>query len=535
MPSNAEEYLLEYANDSKCAEWLNKVIKVFLANKKDDYIEALAKELIGICDCTLEELSTETADIENTEVVLMKLKHVSGVNALANDQVIKFSQNANVIYGLNGTGKSSYFRILNEMSGGKRETPIFGNIYEETPQNILVELTYTINGVENCVNWNGTPRGVQEISSIRVFDSGYTENLLKKRESDELVVKPYGLYLFADLDSFLSNIAEKADELIVDEEKRIPVINWENIAPEFQATYDKDVYTETDITTINSTLDSLDDTVINNNLNKANEKKLKLQTENPSDKLQLENSKKTAYMAILTRLRNIDDEIEAYSNAIKNAIAGYIECKKKSDDFLTQIEVLNKIPGIDSDEWKKFIEAGKRYVESSEIGDVCPYCRRPYDESAMEIVKAYAFFIGNDAEQNLKRKERELIDRREKTLLWNVITPTDNTLIDSAVIDLIKARNTVVERLKNNLLNSIDCREQLGDSFEKSLEIQNRIIEEMRKVEATISLLSVDVTTKNEELKKCEENIAEITSSKCVAEQKEKIREMVKLRSKIGH
>ena len=108
MPSNAEEYLLEYANDSKCAEWLNKVIKVFLANKKDDYIEALAKELIGICDCTLEELSTETADIENTEVVLMKLKHVSGVNALANDQVIKFSQNANVIYGLNGTGQSKF-------------------------------------------------------------------------------------------------------------------------------------------------------------------------------------------------------------------------------------------------------------------------------------------------------------------------------------------------------------------------------------------------------------------------------------------
>lgn len=534
MPSNAEEYLLEYANDEKCVEWLNKVIKIFLANKKDNYVEALAKELIGICDCTLEQMSTATANIEDTEIVLRKLKHCSGVNALDNDQVIKFSQNVNVIYGLNGTGKSSYFRILNEMSGGKRETPILGNIYEETPQNISVELTCTINGVEKKANWNGSPRGLQDLSSIRVLDSGYTENLLKKRESDELVVKPYGLYLFTDLDSFLSDIAEKADELIAEEEKIIPVINWENITPESQTIYDKAVYTENDIATINSSLDSLDETVINNNLNKATDNKLKLQTENPSDKLQLENSKHKAYKAIITRLKIIDDEIEFFANAVKNSVVAYLECKNKSDIFLKQIAILNKIPGTDSDEWKRFIEAGKGYVESSEIGDVCPYCHRPYDESAMEIVKAYAFFIGNDAEQNLKRKEQDLIDQREKILLWNVVTPTDNTLIDSAVLELIKARNADVEKFKNILLNAIDSRMEPDNRLEKSLEIQNRIIEEMKKVEASITLLTVDVTTKNEELKKCEENIAKITSSKCVAEQKEKIREMVNLRNKIG-
>lgn len=533
MPGNAEEYLLEYADDKKCVDWLKKVIKVFLADKKDDYLEALAKELIGICACTLEEMSTAIVDAENTEIVLTKLKHISGVNALANDQVIKFSQDVNVIYGLNGTGKSSYFRILNEMAGGKRETPILSNIYEETYQNISVNLNYTINGRDKNIDWNGAVRGLQDLSSIRVFDSGYTENFLKKHESDELVVKPYGLFLFADLDSFLSDIAEKANELVVDEEKKIPVINWENVLAESQATLDKEVYADSDISTINSILDSLDDVVISNNISEANENKIKLQTENPSDKLQLENSKKAAYATLLKRLRQIDDEIEAFSNTIKYDIDEYIECKKKSDDFLKQIEVLKKIPGTDSDEWKKFIEAGKSYAESSEISDVCPYCHRPYDESAMKIVKAYAIFIGNDAEQKLKKQENKLVKQREKTLQWNVITSTDNTLIDSTVLKLIKARNTSIATFKSNLLNAIDGRKKPEGTIGKSLEIQNRINEEMKKVEASIALLTEDVNKKSEELRKCEENITKLISYKSIAVQKEKIREMVNLRNKI--
>lgn len=56
---------------------------------------------------------------ENT-ISISKLEHISGVNALASNQLIKFCPDVNIVYGLNGTGKSSYFRILNEVVGGSK-------------------------------------------------------------------------------------------------------------------------------------------------------------------------------------------------------------------------------------------------------------------------------------------------------------------------------------------------------------------------------------------------------------------------------
>lgn len=85
----------------------------------------------------------------------------------------------NVIYGLNGTGKSSYFRILNEMLGGDNDTPIRSNIYVENAKPISVEIKYSYRGTDRTISWDGNRRGLSDLKSMRVFDSAYTRDLLK--------------------------------------------------------------------------------------------------------------------------------------------------------------------------------------------------------------------------------------------------------------------------------------------------------------------------------------------------------------------
>lgn len=123
MSTNAYEYLMEYAEDKKCNQWISKVIKIFIeeAGKLSEesqtkLIADLLEEEEFVINCSkIVNISSR----ENT-ISISKLEHISGVNALARNQLMKFCPEVNIVYGLNGTGKSSYFRILNEVVGGSK-------------------------------------------------------------------------------------------------------------------------------------------------------------------------------------------------------------------------------------------------------------------------------------------------------------------------------------------------------------------------------------------------------------------------------
>ena len=61
----------------------------------------------------------ESSDSSKRQVLyLQKLTHVKGVNALIPNQSVILSPACTVMFGLNGTGKSGYFRIIHELAGG---------------------------------------------------------------------------------------------------------------------------------------------------------------------------------------------------------------------------------------------------------------------------------------------------------------------------------------------------------------------------------------------------------------------------------
>ena len=330
MRSNAEDYLKEYAASATCMDWLRKVISVFLAGKQEEYLDSLSRELIGISNCTIEKFTSKEPKSEEVEIIFKKLKHVSGVNALADNQEIRFCPNVNVIYGLNGTGKSSYFRIINEIIGAKRKMPILENIYNKAPESISVDLNYEINGEDKNISWDGSERGILDLSSVRVFDSGYTENMLRKREPDELVIKPYGLYMFAELDEFISSIAVKAGKIIEDKQAELPAVSLENVSEELRNMINKEEYTDSDVQSITDVITALDLDAINNELTIIMDDKMKLLMGNPADKLQLETRRQKTYEIIKSYIQNVDREIDTFIQKVKKYVGEYIEYKYKS-------------------------------------------------------------------------------------------------------------------------------------------------------------------------------------------------------------
>ena len=131
--SHAKDYLLEYKAKNDTPKWLALLIQKVIdtnAEISDDEKNLLFQELIkenGI------EVEQEAEEVKNEGTVaqaetikkstkqsltLQKITHVKGVNALIPNQSITLSPACTVIFGLNGTGKSGYFRIINELAGG---------------------------------------------------------------------------------------------------------------------------------------------------------------------------------------------------------------------------------------------------------------------------------------------------------------------------------------------------------------------------------------------------------------------------------
>ena len=121
MKTHAKDYLKEFASSQE--GWMKKLIQEVIdtnGNISQERLDKIFDSYINE-DSLPETVSTVSAtNVPKQKILLQSLKHVSGVGALSENQEIKFSDSVTVLYGLNGSGKSSYFRILNELCGGNQ-------------------------------------------------------------------------------------------------------------------------------------------------------------------------------------------------------------------------------------------------------------------------------------------------------------------------------------------------------------------------------------------------------------------------------
>ncbi len=138
---HAKDYLVDYAQNEVSDSWLKILIyETVLSNGNIDAkkLDELYSMLVN--DASIEEPTLiSSREPQNCELKFQTLKHISGVSALTNNQTIKFCDNVTIMYGLNGSGKSSYFRIMNEIVGGNQKKEILPNIYSDSPEPISVE------------------------------------------------------------------------------------------------------------------------------------------------------------------------------------------------------------------------------------------------------------------------------------------------------------------------------------------------------------------------------------------------------------
>ena len=170
----------------------------------DEDIDELAELLKGayglveIADPIPLEASHIPERIEAGQPVsLTSIFHHKGVNALAQDQTLKFGPGLTLVYGDNAAGKTGYIRILKSACRARGQEPILGNVTSGTsPHSPVVSIKYKIGENSEDNEWSGDGED-EYISRVSVFDTQSASVYLT--EKTDVAFRPFGLDLFDKL------------------------------------------------------------------------------------------------------------------------------------------------------------------------------------------------------------------------------------------------------------------------------------------------------------------------------------------------
>jgi len=545
MKTHTKDYLNEFKTTQ--SSWLKNLIDEAIntnGNISDINLNNIYKLLKNEINEDEINQTTYTTNISNGILTIKELTHVSGINALKNNQSIKFSKDCNILYGMNGSGKSSYFRILNEVVGGNEKKEILANIYLDNPQPISVNIDYSLGTNENQLNWNNTSRAISPFHIVRVFDSSYLNGLLSKREVDSTLVEPFGLNLFSYIINTIDKFKKKLSDEIQIINRKKPNISNEKFSLQYKSLFEKNFLNDAQQKDIENKYNFSDED--NKKLNDLKTEYQNLSQQNIQDKIKLETTKYNEINTIKKLIEDVSKNINPYIEKVKNTLELYKKYELESNEFKKQIEVLKTLPSTDSDKWKSFITSASIYSKDVEDSDkTCIYCRQPLDNTALDIVQAYSKYLNNESEVELNNTNKNIqtinkaieqinfipqINQEIKNLFKTTLMTNESSTICKAIIEFHKQ----FKQLKNDLIASLS-KKTPNENFTllNYSDLVNNIDDILKKMSANIIKLKSDNETKEEELKKLANSIAPLEEHKSISEQKEQIKKWIILGKQI--
>lgn len=539
MKTHTKDYLKEFASSQE--EWMKKLIQEVIdtnGNISQERLDKIFDSYINE-DSLPETVSTVSAtNIPKQKILLQSLKHVSGVGALSENQEIKFSDSVTVLYGLNGSGKSSYFRILNELCGGNQKKDILQNIYGEPTElkPIKVSGSYKLgNSVKTITDWNPQKGAIQDLQSVKVFDSSYLNGLLSIRTPDEAVVYPLGIHLFSYLTKVLDDFSRKVSQLIENERHNIPIINTENLQEEYKNVFvNRSKFSQSQINAISSLYTYTEP---------EEEELLQLEHDindlhqiNYEDKINLLQQKNSSYSNFVNKVESISNNLSEYQKKLIQVLDALSLAKAQNESAIQRSKILATLPKSDSDEWKAFIRAGQDYSNLIEPTEPkrCPYCHQELitDES-LNIIQAYANFLNDTSEAELKSAIKKLNEIQEEIKNLDI-----SIVLSDALKECLKDYENIDSKIdsfkiaKQSLLNaklSTEVNISIPDFKNELKKINSDINANNEKIDE----LKSSSSEKEKQIKQLSERISVLKQKRAVSEQKDEINRYFDIFSKI--
>jgi recombinational DNA repair ATPase RecF len=439
-----------------------------------------------------------------TDLTFAKLRNIEGVNALAGNQIIEFSPFVTIIYGINGSGKTGYIRLLKKAFYSKAEEKIIQNIHSKADHKPLqAEFVFSSSGAEYSVHFPA--EAVRpEFSQYAVFDGKSVLTHLDAR--NEFEFRPAGLSFFGELTTVFKQVEQKIQT----------DITTKSTEKDYGALFDGDSPVKTLLANI-SAKSKIEDLKKHLPFTEPDMASHKLFEEQKAQLLTLKKDKEIASLDEVKRLIGILKQGIEVNNKHFSAVnilkihTAIADCNTKEASAKREgIESFKSelLKGIGSSEWKDFIEAAGKFAELQESEQYpqkqenCLFCQQPMSEQAQRLVLNYWKFLKSQAEKDAKDAQLSLT--QSKALLGKLkfdLLPIDSILKQWLISNYSKE----LKPLTDGLIGHKTLSENLISDI-----VEKRVIKREQEQIGTVVIDTI--------VKKIEEQIKELKEKEPVAE-----------------
>lgn len=338
------------------------------------------------------------------ELRLVRIAEVVGIENLEPRVPLEFgSANLTVIYGHNGSGKSSYTRILKKVSGKPRAIDLKTNVFKAAPPHSKCSITSQLNGVESSHEWIVGGDAVDTLRGIDIFDSDEASHYLTA-ESAAAYIPPV-LSLFEKLASAAEIVRQTLESEQAKLVSALPVL-----PPIYGTTPSQKLY---------SGLGKLSVAELETALRWAAEDELRLlalverlKAEDPAALAQQKRRTKAELQKIISALQQTStaygaDNIQALRNLREEAVS-------KRQVAVEGAKVKSAVlEGVGTATWRAMWEAARLYSATpypetafpATADARCVLCHQELSEDAQQRLKGFESFVHSKLESDARIAE----------------------------------------------------------------------------------------------------------------------------------
>lgn len=359
-----------------------------------------------------------SASSTNSPYTVDRLFNLQNVNALPAAQDLTFGPQLTVIYGANGSGKTSYTRPLGCACFARGEREVLTDARKEYVGAVpKAEIEITRTGKKETVFWTHGNR-CPELSGVYVFDeTSVTAHLTR---ANVLSFSPAGL-------SLLTGLAEATDAV---RERLRAVVETKSVQPSFSAFFVGDSAMSREITKLSEKTDLV--ALKNAGVLSALEEKRTLELEEQITVLKSRNIPKR----IATLKQEVDDLQKIIDLLGETASALGPVAEREAIESRARLETrradaerigadqfrFNQFTQIGTEVWREFIAKAKALADSEALrgasypqaGDACLLCRQPLSPAAIELINNLWSFLESDAPAQFRAAQAECRSRAEQ-------------------------------------------------------------------------------------------------------------------------
>jgi len=469
--------------------------------QQDDITTDDLNELVALCkqeaagnlgsnDDTIPKLISDYAfkSVHGQGLLRLKaIKDVVGINALSPRKPLEFGpQSLAIIYGVNGSGKSGYMRLLKHVCGARAPGRLLGNVFAASSQEQGCKIDYTLDGQDNELEWVSSKGVINDLENVAIYDTDCAYVYVDKEH--ELSYEPPLLGLFRQLVGACGQVDKVLRKEIESNVSALPKLPNEYVDTEAESWFGKiDNNTTAENVTFHCTWTDDD----NKALNTLNQR---LSETDPQSKAKSLRKTKEHIARLIkhlteTKTQLSDAAFEEFLKAKEEAAAKRRAATEDADRIFARAP----LDGVASESWRLLWDQARRFSEelfypaipfpNTDTEARCVLCQQLLADDTKERLRSFESFVKGSLERDASDAEQRV----------TIISEEQTDLPDGEQLDsMLDLTGVKVETLRKGVSTDFSMLRARREQFDAEDDLEK--LSELPNDEALNGLVSLEKT-----------------------------------------